>query len=162
MADASRKQEYQSHKNAMFTERSSWIKRYQDINQYLLPYSGRFFTTDRNKGDRSFNSIYDETATFALDVLTAGMMAGMTSPARPWFRLATPDKDLMEFDPVRWWLHDVSELMRDIFAKSNTYNSLHSMYEELGAFGSARLKSGQEGLGLIIPRWIDRGHCSQG
>jgi hypothetical protein len=121
----------------MFTERSSWIKRYQDINQYLLPYSGRFFTTDRNKGDRSFNSIYDETATFALDVLTAGMMAGMTSPARPWFRLATPDKDLMEFDPVRWWLYDVSELMRDIYAKSNTYNSLHSMYEELGAFGSA-------------------------
>jgi hypothetical protein len=137
MPDASRKQEYQSRKNAMFTERSSWIKRYQDINQYLLPYSGRFFTTDRNKGDRSFNSIYDETATFALDVLTAGMMAGMTSPARPWFRLATPDKDLMEFDPVRWWLHDVSELMRDIYAKSNTYNSLHSMYEELGAFGSA-------------------------
>ena len=137
MPDASRKQEYQSRKNAMFTERSSWIKRYQDINQYLLPYSGRFFTTDRNKGDRSFNSIYDETATFALDVLTAGMMAGMTSPARPWFRLATPDKDLMEFDPVRWWLYDVSELMRDIYAKSNTYNSLHSMYEELGAFGSA-------------------------
>ena len=137
MPDASRKQEYQSRKNAMFAERSSWIKRYQDINQYLLPYSGRFFTTDRNKGDRSFNSIYDETATFALDVLTAGMMAGMTSPARPWFRLATPDKDLMEFDPVRWWLHDVSELMRDIYAKSNTYNSLHSMYEELGAFGSA-------------------------
>ncbi len=120
----------------MWQERSTWIKRYRDITDFLLPYSGRYFTTDRNKGDRTFNSIYDETATFALDILTAGMMAGMTSPARPWFRLAVPDKDLMEIDPVRWWLHDVTELMRDIFAKSNTYMSLHTLYEELGAFAT--------------------------
>lgn len=137
MADSSKKNQYQARKRALWTERSSWIKRYRDITDYLLPYSGRYFSTDRNKGDKAFNSIYDETATFALDVLTAGMMAGMTSPARPWFRLATPDKDLMELDAVRWWLHDVTELMRDIFAKSNTYNALHSLYEELGAFGSA-------------------------
>lgn len=136
MADLTRKQRYQLRKSALWTERSSWIKRYQDISEFLLPYSGRFFAGDRNRGDRSFNSIYDSTATSALEILTAGMMAGMTSPARPWFRLATPDKDLMEYDPVRWWLHDVSELMRDIYAKSNTYNALHSLYEELGAFAT--------------------------
>lgn len=131
------KQRLLLRKGAMWTERSTWINRYRDITDFLLPYSGRYFSTDRNKGDRTFNNIYDETATFALDILTAGMMAGMTSPARPWFRLATPDKDLMEFDPVRWWLHDVTELMRDIYAKSNTYMSLHSLYEELGAFATA-------------------------
>lgn len=136
-ATLTRKQQYQLRKSTLWTERSTWITRYQDITNFLLPYAGRYFTQDRNKGDRVFNSIYDETATFALDVLTAGMMAGMTSPARPWFRLATPDRDLMEYNPVRWWLHDVTELMRDIFAKSNTYNALHSMYEELGAFGTA-------------------------
>lgn len=132
-----RKQRYALRKSALITERSSWIKRYQDISNFLLPYSGRFFTTDRNRGDRSFNNIYDETATFALDILTAGMMAGMTSPARPWFRLAIPDKSLMEYGPVRMWLADVTSLMRDIFAKSNTYNALHAMYEELGAFATA-------------------------
>lgn len=137
MADLTKKQQYLLRKNAMFTERSTWLARYQDITRFLLPYSGRFTTSDRNKGDRTFNSIYDETATFALDVLVAGMMAGMTSPARPWFRLATPDKDLMEYDPVRMWLHDVTELMRSIFQKSNTYLSLHSIYEELGAFATA-------------------------
>ena len=137
MADLTKKQRYNLRKSALVTERSTWIHRYQDITRFLLPYSGRYFTTDRNKGDRAFNNIYDETATFALDVLTAGMMAGMTSPARPWFRLATPDKDLMEFEPVKYWLHDTSQLMRDIFAKSNTYNALHSIYEELGAFATA-------------------------
>lgn len=137
MTDLTRKQRCALRKGALWNERETWIKRYGDITDLLLPYSGRYFATDRNKGDRAFNSIYDETATFALDILTAGMMAGMTSPARPWFRLATPDKDLMEFDPVRLWLHDVSQLMRDIFAKSNTYMSLHTMYEELGAFATA-------------------------
>jgi hypothetical protein len=64
------------------------------------------------------------------------MMSGMTSPARPWFRLGLPDKDLMEYAPVRDWLFQVGELMRRIFASSNTYNSLHQCYEELGAFGT--------------------------
>lgn len=137
MADLTKKQRYMLRKSALWAERSSWINRYREITEFLLPYSGRYFKNDRNRGDKNFNSIYDETATFALDVLTAGMMAGMTSPARPWFRLATPNKDLMEYDPVRWWLHDVTELMRAIFQKSNTYNALHSMYEELGAFATA-------------------------
>lgn len=132
-----KKQLYTHRKNAMWTERSSWITRYQDITKYLLPYAGRYFMQDRNRGDRTFNNIYDETATFALRTLTAGMMAGMTSPARPWFRLATPDRELMEFEPVKYWLHDVTELMRDVFAKSNTYNALNSIYKELGAFGTS-------------------------
>lgn len=136
MTDLTRKQRYQLRKSALWAERSSWIGRYQEVTEFLLPYAGRFFAGDRNRGDRSFNSIYDSSATGALDILAAGMMAGMTSPARPWFRLATPDRDLMEYAPVRWWLHDVSELMRDIYAKSNTYNALHSLYEELGAFAT--------------------------
>lgn len=145
MHDLTKKQQYQFRKNALMTERATWITRYQDITNFLLPYSGRYFTQDRNKGDRAFNNIYDETATFALDVLTAGMMAGMTSPARPWFRLAVPDKDLMEYDPVKFWLHDVTELMRTIFAKSNSYNALHSLYEELGAFAT--------GVSIIEPNY---------
>jgi hypothetical protein len=112
------------------------LTRYEDISKFLLPFSGRFCTSDRNRGDRVFNSIYDETATFALDILTAGMMAGMTSPARPWFRLTIADKDLMEYGPVRQWLADVADLTREIFAKSNTYNALHSLYEELGSFAT--------------------------
>lgn len=131
-----KRQKLWQRKGALWTERSTWINRYQDITRVLLPYAGRYCSQDRNKGDRTFNSIYDETATYALDVLAAGMMAGVTSPARPWFRLATHDPDLMEYEPVKDWLYDVTELMRAIYAKSNTYNSLHQVYEELGAFAT--------------------------
>ena len=118
-------------------ERSSWITQYREISEYLLPRTGRFLTSDRNRGDKRHNAIYDSTGTKALRTLSAGMMAGMTSPARPWFRLATSDPDLMEVESVRQWLDAVSTLMRDIYARSNTYRALHSVYEELGAYATA-------------------------
>jgi len=118
-------------------ERASWIGHWQDIAQHLLPRSGRFAITDRNRGTRRHNNIYDNTGTRALRVLAAGMMAGMTSPARPWFRLTTSIAELDESAAVKRWLADVTRLMQMVFAKSNTYRALHAMYEELGAFGTA-------------------------
>jgi hypothetical protein len=118
------------------TERASWFTHYQEISTRLLPRAGRFFVLDRNKGNKRHNQIYDSTATQALSVLAAGMMSGMTSPARPWFRLTTGDDDLDAYPPVKVWLDQVSRLMLKIFQSSNTYRALHTMYEELGAFGT--------------------------
>lgn len=118
-------------------ERASWVPHWQEISDYLLPRSGRFFTQDRNRGEKRHNNIYDSTGTRALRTLAAGMMSNMTSPARPWFRLTTSDPDLDESSNVKIWLSDVTRLMQMVFARSNTYRSLHMMYEELGAFGTA-------------------------
>ena len=118
------------------TERASWFTHWQEISNRLLPRAGRFFVQDRNKGNKRHNQIYDSTATQALSVLAAGMMSGMTSPARPWFRLTTGDDDLDAYPPVKVWLDQVSRLMLKIFQSSNTYRALHTMYEELGAFGT--------------------------
>lgn len=122
---------------ALISERASWVSHWKDISDNLLPRAGRFFTSDRNRGEKRYNSIYDSTGTRALRVLAAGMMAGMTSPARPWFRLTTSVPELDESPAVKTWLADVTRLMQMVFAKSNTYRALHSMYEELGAFGTA-------------------------
>jgi hypothetical protein len=102
-----------------------------------MPRTGRFLLTDQNKGDKRHNSIIDSSGTRALRVLAAGLMAGMTSPARPWFRLYTLDTDLMKYGPVKEWLNIVTEKMRTIFSRSNTYRSLHMLYEELGLYGTA-------------------------
>lgn len=122
---------------ALKNERASWLSHWKEISDYLLPRSGRFFIEDRNKGERRHNNIYDSTGTRSLRVLAAGMMAGMTSPARPWFRLTTADPDLAKYGAVKVWLNQVSMLMRRVFDTSNTYRALHSLYEELGAFGTA-------------------------
>lgn len=132
---------------ALQSERSSWFSHWKDISDHLLPRSGRFFLTDQNKGEKRHNNIYDSTGTRALRVLAAGMMAGMTSPARPWFRLSTADAELAKYAPVKLWLADVSRKMLDIFARGNTYRALHSMYEELGAFGT--------GASIVLPDFKD-------
>lgn len=128
---------------ALKTERASWLSHWKEISDYLLPRSGRYFVQDRDRGQRRHNQIYDSTGTRALRVLAAGMMAGMTSPARPWFRLGTADPELMKYAPVKLWLNDVTRTMLSIFQRSNTYRSLHSMYEELGAFGT--------GAAIVLP-----------
>jgi hypothetical protein len=121
---------------ALKSERSSWVAHWKEISDYLLPRNGRFFVQDRDRGQRRHNNIYDSTGTRALRVLGAGLMGGATSPARPWFRLATADPELMAYAPVKVWLNDVQRAMLDVFQRSNTYRALHTMYEELGAFGT--------------------------
>ncbi len=136
MPTFSRRQHYLARKGALWTERSSFFTHWQELSRFYLPRSGRFILTDRNKGDKRFNNINDNAGTRALRILAAGLMAGMTSPARPWFRLATRDKLLMSYEPVKQWLDDVTELMRDIFNQSNTYRALHQQYEEIACFGT--------------------------
>lgn len=130
---------------ALKTERATWIAHWKEISDYMLPRSGRFFVQDRDKGWRRHNNIYDSTGTRALRVLGAGLMGGATSPARPWFRLATADPELNAYAPVKFWLADVQRMMMEIFQRSNTYRSLHGMYEELGAFGT--------GAAIVLPSY---------
>lgn len=117
-------------------ERASWIPHWRELSEYQQPRAGRFFATDRNRGEKRHQSIYDRTALGAQRTLAAGLMSGMTSPARPWFRLGLSDRDLMEYGPVKTWLHRTGLLLREIFGQSNTYRALQQGYGELGLFGT--------------------------
>lgn len=117
-------------------ERSSWNSHWQELQQNILPRSGRFLGDNNNYGGKKNSNILDNTATLASRTLASGMMAGITSPARPWFRLSPPDPGMKEFAPVKIWLSQVEALLREIFARSNIYNALHVGYGELGTFGT--------------------------
>jgi len=133
------KQRYMKRWSMLRAERATWLPDYRDLVDYVAPLSGRFFYTDANKGNKvqRQKKVYDTTAKRSLTVLSAGLMAGMTSPARPWFRLALSDRVLMERHDVKTWLQDTTDQMREVFSRSNTYRALHQMYYELGAFGTA-------------------------
>lgn len=136
MADLSPLQIKRLRLNELKQERSSWMSHWREISEYQQPRAGRFVISDRNRGDKRHQSIYDRTAVGAQRTLAAGLMSGMTSPARPWFRLGLQDRDLMESGPVKTWLHRTGTLLREIFASSNTYRALQQGYGELGLFGS--------------------------
>lgn len=117
---------------------ASWRPHWQDLSDHLLPRRTRWNnSSDRNRGDKVNKKIIDNTGSLALRTLRSGMMTGITSPARPWFRLATPDPDLNEFGPVKDWLHIVTTRMREVFLRSNFYKMLPSLYRDIGGFGTA-------------------------
>lgn len=131
-----KREHFESRKAALVNERASFITHWRELSDWISPRRGRFFVQDRNKGDKRNAKIINSAATMALRTLSSGMMAGITSPARPWFRLATPDRDMMEFGPVKLWLAAVEQRMREVFAGSNVYNQLSVLYRELGLFGT--------------------------
>lgn len=134
-----RRKQFQILKAQLENERSSFKSHWQDLGEYIMPRRPRFTVNDTNKGERRNLKIYDSTATLAARTLRSGMMSGVTSPARPWFRLTTPDPDLAENENVKNWLHICTDRMTAIFLKSNIYNVLPIVYGDMGTFGTAAL-----------------------
>lgn len=125
---------------AMKTERQSFIQHYKDLSEHIMPRKGRFMTEDRNRGDkRKYNTIINSVATRALRTATAGMFSGVASPSRPWFMSQTEDTDLMEFGPVKVWLHELDTTFRTILNRSNFYNMMPVKLLELLLFGTGAM-----------------------
>lgn len=132
----SRRQEIDLIYSQLYNERSSFLSHWRDLADYILPRRPRFFISDANKGDKRNQKIIDSTATLAARTMRSGMMSGVTSPARPWFRLTTPDPNLAEFGPVKEWLYTVSQRMATVFLRSNVYNVLPINYGDMGVFAT--------------------------
>lgn len=144
-----KRQRLERMRNALRRERESFMPHWRDLSDYVLPRRSRFTLSERNRGDRKNQKIIDSTATLSARNLQAGMMSGLTSPARPWFLLSTPDPDLAEFGPVKMWLDDVSRRMRTIFLKSNLYNALPLLYGDEGVFGTAAMAVLEDDVDVI-------------
>lgn len=128
----------QKRMGALEQMRSSWMSHWMEINRVLLPRTGDFLMgSSPNQGNRRNNDILDNTGTAALTTLQAGMHSGMTSPARPWLKIETVDTDLMESKAVSVWCDDVTQKLRTIYSRSNTYRALHGMYGGIGAYGTS-------------------------
>jgi Bacteriophage head to tail connecting protein len=135
----SEKRRLMRRKAMLWKERAAWVADWQQLVDYVAPMAGRFVQTDRARGDKVARAkkINDSTGRRSLRVLAAGLQAGMSSPARPWFRLSTGDLVLDDNYEVKTWLRDVEDKIRSVFASSNVYRALHQVYLELGAFGTA-------------------------
>lgn len=134
-----RRQKFERLRHQLDIERATFKSQWRDNNDYILPRRGKFFVSDTNKGDRRNLKIIDSTATLAARTLRSGMVGGITSPARPWFRLTVPDQDKAENQAIKEWLHLVTQRMTTIFLKSNLYNVLPIVYGDLGVFGTSAM-----------------------
>ena len=116
-----------------------WRTYWQDLRDYINPYSGFFETDQPNYGDKRDTYMINTIPLEASNVLAAGMQDGITSPSRPWMRLTIPDPTLEENTAVKTWCDDVTQKILEIFSRSNFYDSAIEFYKELGVYGTAAM-----------------------
>ncbi len=125
---------------ALDRERAPYVAAWRDLARNFAPRRGRFDGgPDAARGPRGDDCIIDNTPLIAARVMASGMMAGITSPARPWFRLRLVSERANEDPGARAWLDEVQQRLLRVLARSNLYNCLHTLYGELGVFGTAAL-----------------------
>lgn len=126
-------------RSQLLVERSTFFAHWQELGRFIFPRRTRFYTTDVDRGTRRNQSIIDSTGGLAARTLRSGMMSSFTSPSRPWFRLTTMDPDLAKRESVKEWLDEVTWLMSEVFLRSNVYNSLSTVYGDMGVFATSAM-----------------------
>lgn len=140
---------YESLRAQLWSERATFDQHWRDLSDFLMPRRTRFFAADRNRGDKRNQNIINSTGRFSARTLSSGLHAGLTSPARPWMKLAVRDKTLGKLPAIKLWLHQVTERMLTIFATSNLYNVLPMVYGDMGIFGTAAMSMLQDSRDLF-------------
>ena len=121
------------------SERSEFEPLWKESAKFLLPK--RYYTlyTERREQGKHLNSsILDETGLLAARTCAAGLLSGMTSPARPWFSVTVPTRTSRDLSwDEKKWLSDVEELLQFTFSQSNYYLSKAVGFLDLVVFGTS-------------------------
>ena len=128
--------------NHMIEMRKSWLNECEEISKNIVPERGQFGHGNKRKYDRS--SQYNSRPDKYLHNLSSILQSGLTSPARPWFKLVLPDVDMNEWGPAKDWLSQVENTFQKLFKTSNFYPAIYSAYTELAAFGCASMGSWED------------------
>jgi hypothetical protein len=120
-------------------DRLPWWNMWREIADYYIPkrYVWLLSPQERTKYLTKNGNILDATGTTAGRVLAAGMMNGITSPSRPWFKLRIAGFGDDIDDEARIWLDECERRMLLAFGESNFYNAMAIMYLDLVFFGTA-------------------------
>jgi hypothetical protein len=119
--------------------RYSWWVHARELADFILPRRYKWLITPNQmtRGSPINQHILDSTGTLAARNLASGMMSGISSPTRPWFRLKIGRLDSTQTSPISLWLAEVERLMMLVFQSSNFYNSIAIVYFDLVVFGTA-------------------------
>jgi len=122
----------------MYEERQQQEHTWRQLSRYINPSRGRFDEDNRtSEGKRRDYFLLDPYPMEAHGKCAAGLHSGLTSPSRPWFELGLADEELASYHTVKLWLDDCKDILMDIYAKSNVYNTLLQIEAELSQFGTA-------------------------
>lgn len=138
---------------ALKSERATEWDHWREIGEWIEPRRGQWLlSTNRSRG-KMHGRIINNYAGWAGKVAASGLQSGLTSRARPWFRLTVADPKLRESRAVKSWLQNQVDLLREIFERSNFYETTRTNYGELVHWGTAAFS--------IWPDYQNVIHCRQ-
>ena len=123
-----------------------WISNYSDLAKYILPRRSIWLTQSAGglpspntmtRGLEINQAILDPTATFAVRICAGGLMSGLASPSRPWFKIIPAMRGQAVDDAARQWLDSVEDVVYTVLARSNFYNAFAQECEDIVVYGTA-------------------------
>lgn len=124
---------------------SWWTQNWSDLAEFILPRRSIWMTqstggnpnpNNMTRGRELNGNIADPTATYAVRVCSAGLMSGLASPSRPWFKVIPTVRKLELDAAAREWLDEIEDRMYTVVAGSNFYNSFAQECEDIVVFGT--------------------------
>lgn len=111
-----------------------WKPAHREISELVAPDRGIYDTDNVTQG-KKFNhtKLIDSHAVWCNGVLGAGMMSGLTSPSRPWFKVGHSEYKSRE---AKQYFEDCQKILFRLMSQSNIYDSFSNTFEELGGFGT--------------------------
>ena len=143
------------------SERTNFASHWQEIAELVSPRKVDFVGV-RQPGEKRMVKVYDSTAIHSNELLAAGLHGMATNPASKWFslrlvgvRIPGPDGkaiDANDLPIVQKYLSDVEDIMwqRLYQPGTNFTTTLHEVYLDMGAFGSAVMFLGQRDDGGLL------------
>ncbi len=132
-------QEYSAILANLGKVRMPWKMHWRELADNYLPSRYDWLLSDGERAaSKAINQfILDSTGTQGARTLAAGLLNGITSPSRPWFKLRIPGLRGRVNKKVQQYLDEVERRMLMVFAESNMYNAMGIMYLDLSIFGTA-------------------------
>lgn len=125
---------------------SWWNQNWSSLSEYVLPRRSIWMTqsagglptaNNMTRGRPINGAIVDPCGTYAARVCSGGLMSGLASPSRPWFKIVPSTKKTQIDSDARAWLDEVEERMYNVISASNFYNSFAQECDDLVVFGTS-------------------------
>ena len=130
---STKRQEFEDRKSQLAAERSEYLEEWRDISEYIQLRLGRYLAG--NKKRRRSKNVLNEKGYYSSRVCGAGMLAGVSSPSRPWLKLKTADSALNESQEAKMWFDIAERYLYEVFASSNYYHVKQQSYRDMADFG---------------------------
>lgn len=125
---------------------SWWMTSWADLAQFINPRRSIWLTQGAGgipspngmlRGLEINQAIVDPTGTYTLRTCSAGIVNGLASVSKPWFKMTTVDRNFTLSGVARRWLDTQEDRMYDALARSNFYDSFAQECEDDAIFGTA-------------------------